>query len=96
MATTREKLNFMQWDVNAKGEPVLPSDAQKLYVAYQAEQAKAKAARLAFEAAITKHMEAKKVVPAGKEPVFGYNFGKLAVAFAPAKAARSAAGTFKL
>lgn len=94
--TTREKLTWMPWDTNAKGEPVLPSDAAKAYAAYQAAQAESSAKRKAFEATLTRHIEAKKLVPAGKEPVFGYNFGKLAIAFAPAKATKSASGAFKL
>lgn len=93
---TREKLSWTPWEQNAKGEPVLPSDAAKAYAAYQAAQAESSKARKAFEAVLSKHIESKKLVPAGKEPVFGYNFGKLAIAFAPAKAASAKAGTFKL
>lgn len=54
-------------------------ELRKKYDAYKAAQAQANEARKAFEASAMP--AARKIAPKGKEPVFAYRFGKVALAF---------------
>lgn len=71
---TREKLDWSPVDTHGfKGK------LREAYDAYKDAQAQANDARKAFEA-VAAPLAAKKA-PKGKEPVFSYRFGKVALAF---------------
>ena len=82
----KEKLD---WTNIEPGE--LPVMAQEAYDAYRAAYATMKAAKERFESTAREHIPA----PEGKQVVFGYMFGKLAIALtdAPAQPKAKAAGT---
>lgn len=73
----------------------LSKEAKGLYDTYKAQYAKAKEARVAFEAAMSKEAETRKVTDENTRLAFSYNFGRLSLAIAPkeaAKASKSAPG----
>jgi hypothetical protein len=68
----------------------LSKEAQVAYAAYKATYAKAKEARAAFEAIVSKEAQARKVHDDTQRVAFSYNFGRLSVAIAPKEAAKAA------
>lgn len=79
-----KKLAFMQVDTTC-----LPEDIAKLLQEYRDAEKKAKTARSVFEDRFTNLLHLGKDIPAGHNVVFGYKFGGLAIAFAPAEKAQT-------
>lgn len=70
----------------------MPPALKRAYDKYLGEMEKAKAARTTFEAEATAILHKAKAIPAGMEPRFGYNWGRLAIAYAEPSKAKSAGG----
>ena len=87
-AKTEEKAVWREIDTASLSEPL-----KKQYDAMKAVQRQAAAARDAFEKALKASIKA---LPAGKEIVFGYRFGKLSFAIVDAKTNKSSKGAVSL
>jgi hypothetical protein len=71
----------------------MPPKIATAYKAYRKTVEATNKERVALEDTIKQHLSAKKLIPAGMEPRFGYRWGKLAIAFAEPGSAKSAEGS---
>lgn len=73
----------------------MPAAISKQYAAYRKTVEATAKERKALEAAITAHLTKARKVPDGMVPHYGYNFGRLAIAFAePSKSSAAGADKF--
>ena len=75
------KQSLVKLPFNTIEETDLPDTSRKLYEAYRKAMAVMLKSRNAFEADAYNNMKEADTIPAGRDVAFGYNFGKLGVAF---------------
>lgn len=88
MSSTEKTLQWLTVD-----PADMPEVNRQAYEAYKAKLAEASGLRTTFETSFTDVLKAKgNVIPDGKALVYGYKFGRLAVAFDDVRAAKPRTG----